>query len=485
MIRTWDIFDTLIARRCIFPQNIFAIVEQTSRIKNFAAARMTAERNVVERQINYTLDDIYNELQRVTNASKDFCDKLKELEIEVELEQSIPIKENLRQVQSGDILISDMYLPKWVIRKILNKAGLFVPVEIVVTSGGKSSGRIWQQIASQNEFVFHVGDNLSSDVQKPVQYGFESAPSVLSNPTQYELWLAQRNFNFGTYLRELRLKNPFTEEIKRTYWKICTINIGILIILVQLIDNLQKNYEFEYLGFCGRDTYYLQLLYQKYKEAVHETPVENDYLYYSRKLVRRSENDMGKYFSSRINGRKALMIDLTGTGVHLHKLRAEKKLNYAVCICFLMDKGTSAKKLYPDAEHFPSHWVTFDGEFHEENVSAENFTFFSDYMSFDFFEFVNRATHNTPLRLNTMKIGENLIPNVIFSEINDTENYDVLEACVREALNTNLDVLRWNETDNSFSVLAESLRGLLEVFIALGQGTLLHEKHTLNATVRL
>ena len=137
MLRTWDIFDTLIARRCIFPQAVFKIVEQISKIANFAQVRVVAERIVSSRGQNCMLDLIYEELQRITHAPKNVCDALKKLECDVELDQSIPITENLQQVRAGDILISDMYLPEDFVRRLLAKAGLIEPVEIVITSGGK------------------------------------------------------------------------------------------------------------------------------------------------------------------------------------------------------------------------------------------------------------------------------------------------------------------------------------------------------------
>ena len=321
MLKSWDIFDTLIARRCIHPHNIFRIIEQVTKLKNFTALRITAEQNLVKRGVNYNFDDIYKEFGKITNSPEKLCEELKALEIKVELDQCIPITENLRQVKAGDILISDMYLPEKIIRRMLDKAGLFAPVEILITSGGKASGKVWKEFADQGQFLFHIGDNVEVDVQKPRQYGFDSALTTLSNPNVFERWLMQRDFQFGAYLREIRLRNPFTEEIKRTYWTLFTINIGILIILVQLIDELQKKHGFEYLGFCGRDTYYLWMLYKKYKEDIGEEPPDNDYLYYSRKLVYYSRQDAIKYFHEKIDGRKALMIDLIGTGTNLHYLR--------------------------------------------------------------------------------------------------------------------------------------------------------------------
>ena len=179
MIRTWDIFDTLIARRCIFPQVIFYLVEETSHFKYFTSARIEAERNAAKRG-NYNFDDIYEEFQKLTNAPKDVCDNLKKLEADAEIAQAIPITENLLQVQAGDVLITDMYLPEPLIRRMLSKVGLLEPVEVFISSGGKSSGRIWTQLAEQKEFVFHVGDNQESDINNSRRAGFESTLSVLS-----------------------------------------------------------------------------------------------------------------------------------------------------------------------------------------------------------------------------------------------------------------------------------------------------------------
>lgn len=475
MLKSWDIFDTLIARRCIFPQNIFRIVEQISKVTNFTNARVAAEQNVARRIPNYTPEDIYTELKNMFNVSQELCDKLKSLEIQTEIDQCIPITENLRQVKAGDILISDMYLPEKVIRKMLDKAGLFAPVEIVITSGGKSSGRIWQELADQGKFIFHIGDNLEVDVKKPREYGFDSAISIISQPNQFEQWLMQRDFKFAAYLREIRLKNPFTEEIKQTYWTIFTINMGILIILVQLIDKLQKKYGFEYLGFCGRDTYWLRLLYNKYKADINENPVDNDYLHYSRKLTNRSEKEMKEYFSSRIAKNKALMIDLVGTGVHLNNLRVLTNLDYSLLICFLMGNGEKGKEMYPDAQNFSKQWTIFNDNVQNGDISETNFTFLGGESHFDFFEFINRSTHNTPIRLNAVKIGNKIIPEVIYSEYNDTENFDVLETCAKETLNSRIEKGR-----GDIPTLLETLKGMLNFFFPLADKNLLKARHNLN-----
>ena len=420
MLKTWDIFDTLIARRCIFPHLVFQIIELRTKLKGFAQVRIAAEQQLIQRGINYTLDDIYREIPKfVADATPKLCADLKNFECNVEIEQSIPITENILQVKSGDILISDMYLPENVVRKMLEKCGLIVPVEIIITSGGKSSGRIWQQISAQNQFVFHIGDNVTSDVKNPREFGFDSVATFLSQPNIVEKFFLEKDFNFAAYLREIRLKNPYTSENKRLYWEFFTINVAILIILVQLIDYFQKKYGFEYLGFCGRDTYYLWLLYRKFKEDKNETPPSNDYLYYSRKLVYNSKNELEKYFSAKIQNKKSLMIDLGGSGLRLNNLRQDMQNKFSILLCYCYDKTKI------------DNWISFD-KLPEKPASANNFYFLENFE--DTLEFFNRATHNTPVKMNTVTIGEKIVPHVIFSEVSDTENLDVFETCLQEIL---------------------------------------------------
>lgn len=481
MLKTWDIFDTLIARRCILPQAVFQIMEQVTKFSGLMQTRIFAEQQIARRGVNYTLDDIYSELEKISELNKEVCNILKGIEIQTEIEQAIPITENILQVKAGDILISDMYLPEEVIRKMLEKCGLLVPVEIVITSGGKASGKIWRQLAAQNQFVFHIGDNEINDVKNSRDAGFDSALTILSRPNIAEQFLAQKDFNFAAYLREIRLRNPYQEEIKRKYWEFFTLNIGILIILVQLINDLQKKCGFEYLGFCGRDTHYLRLLYERFKEDKGEKPTPNDYLYYSRKLIHTSEDEMAKYFSAKIAGRKALMIDIIGTGTHLNRLRKNGNLDYSVLI-FLHDEQNQS---YNDGWLKLENWTPATKlPENSAGIIAKNFLSLYligyEYTVFkinDALEHFNRANHNTPIKLNNLEIGNSIVPNVIFSEVSDTEQFDVFEKCFNEILHSKI---AWKE---KFDL--EELKQLLTIFKDSVNPILLKQRHAINEIIDL
>ena len=303
--------------------------------------------------------------------------------------------------------------------------------------------------------------------------------TILSRPNVFEQYVMQRDFNFGAYLREIRLRNPFTEEIKRTYWTLFTMNVGILIIFVQLIDELQKKYGFEYLGFCGRDTYYLWLLYKKFKEHLGEEPPDNDYLHYSRKIVHSSKFGLTEYFTSKISNKTSLMIDVLGTGMHLHKMRCEMKANYSILLCC---HDEDARREYPNASDYPDSWIL--AEINDEILRTLNRNFcFLNYDGLrlklnDLAEHLNRATHNSPIRLNTLRVGDKIVPEVIFSEVNDTENFDVLEMCLKEVLNSKIV---WGGVKNQ-NVL-ENLKLMLNILNALGQPVVMKSRHEINESM--
>lgn len=440
MRRSWDIFDTLIARRCIYPQMVFKIIERQAEAENFSQARIAAGKNIFNRKNNFNLDDIYLEFQRLTDLPPEICDALKNLEYEIELAQVIPIAENISQVQAGDILISDMYLPEEFIRRLLAKAGLIEPVEIVITSNGKSSGRIWQQLAAQKIPLFHVGDNEQSDLLNPRLFNLNSAITVSFAPNIVENFLMKHDFDFAAYLREIRLRNPFTEEVKRSYWEFFTLNVAILILVVQHIDALQKNFGYEYLGFCGRDTHYLRLLYEKFMYDTGQKPAPNDYLHYSRRLLKNSEADAVKYFQAKIKNRKALFIDLIGTGATLHKLRMNDAINFSLLICLVVDKNWIQFNRKPD--ELPENYICFADNPHVP-AGAKDIFYFAGYESDTHYgsvehEHFNRATHNSPITLNLAHVDEKILPLVEFNPISDTENFDVIEACLREVLNSKI-----------------------------------------------
>lgn len=200
VLYSFDVFDTLITRATATPRGIFALVDKRLQVEqsdisrkildSFYNARLKAEK--AARKIycegdiqDVTLDQIYHMLGTITMLSDTECDYLKNLELETEYLNSIPIIENIDKVKkliragSRVILISDMYLSADQIRHILLKHdSVFKDINIYVSSElkkTKSSGYIYKVIRKKEVILWsdwtHIGDNVQSDCEVPLRLG--------------------------------------------------------------------------------------------------------------------------------------------------------------------------------------------------------------------------------------------------------------------------------------------------------------------------
>ena len=173
---SFDIFDTLIERRCGEPEEIFEIVERKSGIKGFAGERKIAEKKArhYSRGREITLKKIYMFLDGVNPKDKP---RLAHLEIETELlncgrkQSGFQMYAAAKSEEKKIIFSSDMYLRKSVIETILQNAGydygtLYLSSEYGVM---KRSGKLFSVIRREfeNESIIHIGDDFKSDYLSP------------------------------------------------------------------------------------------------------------------------------------------------------------------------------------------------------------------------------------------------------------------------------------------------------------------------------
>jgi predicted HAD superfamily hydrolase len=127
-MNSWDVFDTLLARKFINPKTVFDEVEKRIGDPEFKSKRIAAEKETKRDEGNYW--DIYRLLPEYDP----------QVELDVEMEHNYPIMENLMRVQDGDLILSDMYLPPDFIMSMLRNCGLEADVDIIVTRYGKKHG---------------------------------------------------------------------------------------------------------------------------------------------------------------------------------------------------------------------------------------------------------------------------------------------------------------------------------------------------------
>lgn len=324
-MRTFDIFDTLIARRCIDPALVFEIVERKVGRPGFARARRQAEKVVSER--DYTLDDIYAELARSGFCSQEEAKALSEAEIDTELAQVIPIRENMDQVRDGDMLITDMYLPLRVIKALLAKAGFKRKVGILLSSHGKRNGKVWRDRTLLPDTSLHMGDNWRSDIANARAAGFRAMHTTLSAPTQAERALMGHGYvQLARLVREARLTLCGTQgdaatggQTSRDRIRLLQVqyNLPMLVIISHYIagEVIAKGYR--NVLFSSRDCLFLKDVYEAL--AGDTCRARSHYFYTSRVSRLNASEDYLAYFRS-IACDRSLVVDLCGTGWSLQQL---------------------------------------------------------------------------------------------------------------------------------------------------------------------
>ena len=182
-IISFDIFDTLLIRPYVKPTDLFLHIEKLYKIKGFHKNRIEAEKLARGKYIDceeITLKQIYKEIDDKYKGFK---------EIEIELEERILTihKENKKiydyalSIGKKIIIVSDMYLPKNVIEKILIKNNytnyykLYLSSDLMLT---KASGNLYKYVIddlnAEPSSIMHIGDNEHADFNNAKLYGIDS-----------------------------------------------------------------------------------------------------------------------------------------------------------------------------------------------------------------------------------------------------------------------------------------------------------------------
>lgn len=313
-VNSFDVFDTLIARKGILPSSIFDIVAEKIGYPDFKEHRMLAEKNIIN--TNYNFDDIYNEFIKITGFSSAQIDEIKNIELATELDQCIPIKENLELVNDGDLLVSDMYLPEEFIRLLLKKAGLDKHFSLIVTSGGKHSGWIWPILNSHYKINTHHGDNIHSDIESPRKNSIFSNYTSSYKLSKTESDLHNHGFtHISKLIRELRLANLSIDSGFAAFQKDqlqLEFNLPILILSSIYVKFLSTKINSSNILFSSRDCYYLFKLYRSLFSRIEDSDFAS-YFFTSRYSRTRCSTDYIDYVKS-ITGTNTLVVDLCGTG---------------------------------------------------------------------------------------------------------------------------------------------------------------------------
>lgn len=128
---SFDIFDTLLLRRTIFREKVYQAMMKIKKLNfNFCLMRLQAEKELISENEEPSLELIYEYITRKTGISRELTRELLNLEIVLEMENLIPrrgiISLYKRLIDCGKTinLVSDMYFPEILLKKILSQNGI-------------------------------------------------------------------------------------------------------------------------------------------------------------------------------------------------------------------------------------------------------------------------------------------------------------------------------------------------------------------------
>ncbi len=231
---SFDIFETLLIRKTLYPEDVFFLVENRAKergipLSSFPKLRMEAGRSEPEININ----EIYGWLRELYDWDAETASRVMQLEIEAETDVLKPKTEAVKLLETAVsagkkvILVSDMYLPASVIRELLVKNGIRGWDEIYVSCDFRKSKQAglfgFVCRSNQGKSILHIGDDPAADKLPCEAYGIHSVilPSGLGLAKE-QGWAGAiakaktpaEHFLLGTVIADL-FNDPFRSGIIR------------------------------------------------------------------------------------------------------------------------------------------------------------------------------------------------------------------------------------------------------------------------------
>lgn len=310
---SFDIWDTLIARKVLYPEDVFQIVEDKAGqqgivLENFSSVRHDAVFHV--KYPNPNLTEIYDALQEHTGITDEEKKILMQLEIQTEKEVVLPRRDMAElffyALKSGKkvTLITDMYLPETVMKELLETAGITEYGELFVSCEYRQLKQeqlfsIYKEAVPAKNYL-HIGDNPNSDIAAAEQNGMDAVKikkglellkeSVFGKlPDMAEGW--NEKCMTGLFCAGM-FNSPFiTPDEQGRYIIESPEKEGALFIaplvskfMVWLSEELGKD-SYDGVLFSARDGYLLQKLYKIMNERMNKKLPPGRYFLSSRQLT--------------------------------------------------------------------------------------------------------------------------------------------------------------------------------------------------------
>lgn len=173
---SFDIFDTLLTRKVLRPEDVFSLVERKLKDKGIEIEDYKEKRLTAQSELGLTNPDIYEiykNFQTKYEISKELADLCLKIELEVENQVLMPREEMVEIfrycIRSGKkvSLVSDMYLSEKILEPILQKNGITGFDKLFISCDKKQLKLqgLLETYQRECEVIdnLHIGDHLIHD----------------------------------------------------------------------------------------------------------------------------------------------------------------------------------------------------------------------------------------------------------------------------------------------------------------------------------
>lgn len=182
----FDLFDTLLLRPFLQPDDLFCQMEQELQVPDFAALRSQTENQLRQgRKRELTFLEIYQAIQQKTGVLMPVIQQWMDLELELEWRYCYPRESGLslycaaKEAGKHIAIVTDMYLPTDQIVWMLQKVGAGDYDLLLLSSElgySKANGGIYRQLKRMEippKQFLQIGDNRIADVENPRCLGLQ------------------------------------------------------------------------------------------------------------------------------------------------------------------------------------------------------------------------------------------------------------------------------------------------------------------------
>lgn len=302
---SFDFYDTLFSRRVYEAKDVIKLVEEKLGIY-FLEVRSNALKNLPN---NYSFDELYDEIARISNFTE--IKKIKSMELELEKEMLVPRAPMLnllrRMIDGGKevYVITDMYLPKSFFESVLKQYGVNLKSNHLLLSGelkkSKADGGLWKYFRELNcgEMLLHIGDDIDADIKQANQKGIQ-AFYIANTKKMLELsslssvgskiCSSYASSIIGIIISKL-FNNPFILNetcgkivIKSNFEVGYTVFAPVILTFFEWLRKQIKANQNSRIVFMARDGYFLKEDFDEYMACRGES-IETVYVGISRQLV--------------------------------------------------------------------------------------------------------------------------------------------------------------------------------------------------------